>query len=69
MKHTLIELMFVAAGLVVTFVLTWGAAWAYPLGRETIWWVGAGVAVAVLIVNIRPLRAARAKDRAERGGA
>ncbi len=66
MRHTLIELLYVAAGLATAALITWAAAWAYPLGRETIRWVGAGAMIAVLIVNVPALRDARAKDRAER---
>ena len=33
MRHTLIELAWLSAALLAALGITWGAAWAYPLGR------------------------------------
>ncbi|WP_267397330.1 MULTISPECIES: hypothetical protein [unclassified Sphingomonas] len=61
--RTLIELFFLVAGLAVAVAMTAAAAWAYPLGREVIWWCGGAAMVAALVMSIAPLRRARALDR------
>jgi hypothetical protein len=62
-SRTAIELLHLAAGLVAAAAMTWAAAWAYPLGYETIWWCGAGAMAAAVLMSIGPLRRARAIDR------
>ena len=71
LSRTAIELLSIAAGLIVAVLMTWAAAWSYPLGREVIWWCGAGAMVATVLMGIGPLRRARAADRAgvKRAGA
>ena len=71
LSRTAIELLSIAAGLIVAALMTWAAAWSYPLGREVIWWCGAGAMVATVLMGIGPLRRARAADRAgvKRAGA
>lgn len=63
MSRTLVELLYIAAGLLAAVAMTWAAAWAYPLGRETIWWCGAAAMVATVLMGVGPLRRARAIDR------
>lgn len=58
-----IELLHLAAGLVVAALFTWAAAWAYPLGAEVIWWCGAGAAAATIAMGVGPLRRAYRIDR------
>jgi hypothetical protein len=59
-----IELFYLLLGLAVTYALTAGAAWSYPLGREVIWYCGAGAAAASMLMAIGPLRRAWRVDRA-----
>ena len=61
--RTLTEGLHLAAGLIVAVAMTYAAAWAYPLGREVIWWCGAGAMAATVLMGIGPLRRARAFDR------
>ncbi len=61
--RTLIELAHLAAGLMVTAVIAKTAAWAYPLGRDTIGWVGIACALAVVALAVNPVRRAWAIDR------
>ena len=61
--RTLIELAHLAVGLLATALIAGTAAWAYPLGRETIEWVGLGSAVVVVAMAINPVRRALAIDR------
>ncbi|MES2754148.1 MAG: hypothetical protein V4659_05740 [Pseudomonadota bacterium] len=64
MRHTLIELAHLAAGLIVVALLTWGAAWAYPLGAPEVRVIGGVAFVLVVLINVRAVREALAKDRA-----
>ncbi|WP_066476759.1 MULTISPECIES: hypothetical protein [unclassified Sphingomonas] len=64
-RHTLVELLHIAAGLVATVAITWASAWSYPLGRNDIWLVGSVAFVVVLLMGVRPVREALAKDRAK----
>jgi hypothetical protein len=61
--RTVVEALHIAAGLIAAVAMTWAAAWAYPLGRETIWWCGAAAMAATVLMGIGPLRRARAIDR------
>jgi hypothetical protein len=63
MARTMVELLYIAAGLLAAVAMTWAAAWAYPLGYETIWWCGGAAMVATILMGIGPLRRARAIDR------
>jgi len=65
-RNTLIELIHIAAGIAAAVVVTKLAAWAYPLGRETIWWVGAAMVVVVTVMGVRSLRRAVVLDNKER---
>ncbi len=68
MKRALVELLHLAAGLAATALIAKLSAWAYPLGRETIVAIGWIAAAVVVLMSIRPLLRALARDRAERGG-
>lgn len=61
--RTLIELLHLIVGLLAVAVVTETAAWAYPLGRVEIAWIGRIVAVGVLLWSIPLFRAAWARDR------
>ena len=61
-RHTLIELAWTGGGLLLALLFTWGAAWAYPLGRDAIWATGGVAMVVVVLINLAAIREARAKD-------
>ena len=64
----LVELSFIAAGLLVALVLGWLSAWSYPQGRDDIWlvtWVSMGV---IMLMGIGPVRDAVVEDRRRRDG-
>lgn len=63
MRHRLIELAHLIAGLLGVALVTELAAWAYPLGRVPIAWIGRIVAIGVLLWSIPLFRAAAIKDR------
>ena len=68
-RHTLIELGWLVGGMLLALAVTSGAAWAYPPGKDVIWTVGAVAMLVGVIINMRPLREAGARDRvAERAG-
>ena len=48
--RTIAEFCYMLASAGVTYLIAWGAAWAYPQGAATIWpigWVSVGVVVAL----------------------
>lgn len=63
--RTLIELAHLIVGLVAVALVTETAAWAYPLARYEITWLGRIVAVGVLLWSIPLFRAAWRRDRAQ----
>lgn len=63
-RHVLIELFHIAAGIALALVIARGVAWAVPLARHDVWGVTAIVVVAVVLMGLRPLAEARARDRA-----
>ena len=63
-SRTTMEILSIAAGLIAAVAMPWAAAWSYPLGREVIWWCGAGAMVATVVMGVGPLRRARIADRA-----
>lgn len=65
--RTLIELAHLVVGLLAVALVTETAAWAYPLGRSEIAWIGRIIAIGVLLWSIPQFRAAWAKDRAADG--
>lgn len=64
MRRTLVELFFLALGLLAGFALTWACAWSYPLGAEVIWACGGLAMLASVLMDVRPLRRAWLADRA-----
>ncbi len=62
-RRTIIEVLHIAAGLVVALTMTWAAAWSYPLGFEVIWWCGAAAMLATVAMGLGPLRRAWAEDK------
>ncbi|MBZ6380609.1 hypothetical protein [Sphingomonas sanguinis] len=60
------ELFYIGLGLMAALVMTWAAAWAYPLARTEIWWCGAAAAVATVAMGVGPLHRARIADRMAR---
>ncbi|MBX9797316.1 hypothetical protein [Sphingomonas sp.] len=68
-RNVLIELMHMAAGIVLALAMAWGASWAVPLARGDIWLVVAFVIAAILLMGVEPLRhAAEADQRAMGAG-
>ncbi|HET9510220.1 MAG TPA: hypothetical protein VFO80_03640 [Sphingomonas sp.] len=63
LKHTAVELFFVAAGLAATLAIVTVAAWAYPLARREIEVSGWVIAVIILLIGIGPIRRAWRQDR------
>ena len=53
------ELFYIGLGLMAALVMTWAAAWAYPLGRVEIWWCGLGAAVATVAIRAVARRSVR----------
>jgi hypothetical protein len=62
--RTIAEFFYIVVSTVGTFGVTWAAAWGYPQGREVIWPVGLGSMLIVVVMGIKPLMLAWAKDRA-----
>ena len=58
-----VEILHILIGLAAAIALTIAAAWAYPLGREAIWWCGRAAMVATVLMGIGPLRRAWRQDR------
>ncbi|MFM9829060.1 MAG: hypothetical protein ACKVOB_10030 [Sphingomonas sp.] len=66
MRHILVELMHIAAGVIVALVMAKGAAWAVPLAAREIWII-AYVSVAFIGgMGLKPL--AEAWRRAHAAG-
>ena len=65
MRRTRIELFFMAAGLLVAYLLTRVCAWSYPLGAHVVWWCGSAAMVATVLMGLGPLRRAWRADMAE----
>ncbi|OQW45391.1 MAG: hypothetical protein A4S12_12840 [Proteobacteria bacterium SG_bin5] len=62
-RHVAIELLHIAAGIALALLMAWGAAWAVPLARHDIWTVAAFAVVAILLLGLRQLARAHARDR------
>jgi len=62
--RVVVELLHIVGGLAAAIVLTAGAAWSYPMGREIIWACGGAAMVATVAMGVTPLRRAVAEDRA-----
>jgi hypothetical protein len=67
-KHLLIELLYLASGLIGAATIAWLAAWAVPNVGDTIWMVAYVAMLIIAFMAIRPLRLAwRADRQADRG--
>jgi len=62
-KHTLVELLHLASGLVGAALIAWLAAWAVPNVEDTIWAVAYIAMLIVVFMAVRPLRLAWRADR------
>jgi hypothetical protein len=62
--RTIAEFFYIVVSAVGTFGVTWAAVWGYPQGGDVIWPVGLTSMVIVLLMGIKPLMLAWAKDRA-----
>ena len=62
----LIELLHLVVGLIVIRLVAALAAWSVPIARGSIWWVSWILTVLVILLSIRPILAARERDRAGR---
>ena len=65
-RRTAIELLHLAAGVVVTAAMFRAAAWAYPPADADFRWVGGATLAAVMAMGVRPLRGAWRADHEER---
>ncbi len=61
-RHTLIELVWMIGALLLALLFTWGAAWAYPLGKDAIWATGGVAMIVVVLMNVATIRDARKRD-------
>lgn len=66
-RRTVIELLHIAAGVVLALVMAWAMAWAVPLAKLDIWAVDIVSIVIILIMGVQPVREAMAADKAAGG--
>lgn len=63
-NRVVVELLYVASGVLAALAIGWAAAWAYPVGRANIWLVTYVSAAVVVLLGIRPvLRAIRGETK------
>lgn len=60
-----VEGLHMLTGLVVTAAIFAAAAWSYPQGARTIWWIGVATMTAVLAMSIAALRRAARGEPSE----
>ena len=58
-----VEGLHMLTGLAVTAVIFAAAAWSYPQGAPTIWWIGVATMGIVLAMSLAALRRAANQDR------
>ena len=58
MKHFLIELLYLGAGLVGAAAIAWLAAWSVPNVADKIWTVAYAAMLIIALMALRPLRLA-----------
>jgi membrane protein YdbS with pleckstrin-like domain len=68
MWRTLIETLWVVAGLIGAVVFASLATWSVPPARDSIWGVAAVAMVVLVSMGIGPIRRAWALDRAAQDG-
>ena len=70
--RTIAEFCYMVASAVVTWFVTWAAAWGYPQGADTIWPIGWLSIAAVVALGFKPFwdswRADRMRARRETDG-
>jgi len=66
MWRTLIEALWVVAGLIGAVVFASLATWSVPPARDSIWAVAYVSMMVLVLMGIRPIRLAVARDRAAR---
>ncbi|WP_277970879.1 hypothetical protein [Sphingomonas echinoides] len=64
--RTLIEVLWIVAGLIGAAVFASLATWSVPSARDSIWGVAYVSMFVLVLMGIGPLRLARARDRAGR---
>jgi predicted membrane channel-forming protein YqfA (hemolysin III family) len=69
MWRTLIEALWIVAGLIGAAVFASLATWSVPSSRDSIWGVAYVSMVVLVLMGISPIRQALARDRASRGDA
>jgi hypothetical protein len=62
--RTIAEFIYIVVSAVGTYGVTWAAAWGYPQGGDVIWPVGLISMTIVILMGVKPLMLAWAKDRA-----
>ena len=65
-RRTLVELLHLVFGLIAIHVVAGLAAWSVPIARGSIAWVSWILTAVVVVLSLRPILAARARDRAGR---
>ena len=68
MWRTLIEVLWIVAGVIGAAVFAALATWSVPAARGSIWGVAYGSMVVLVLMGVGPVRQAWARDRAARGG-
>ncbi len=68
MWRTLIEVLWIVAGLIGAAVFAWLATWSVPAARVSIWGVAYVSMLVLVLMGIGPIRQAWARDRVARGG-
>lgn len=66
-RRTLIELLHIAAGVIGTAVIAYGAVWALPHAASPIWEVACGMMAVIVLMGLPSLRLAWRADLARRG--
>ena len=61
--RTIAEFCYMLASAAVTWFITWGAAWSYPHGADTIWLVGWASVAIVAALGFKPFWESWAADR------
>lgn len=67
--RVLVEILHVAAGLMMAVLIGWLTAWSYPPGRDDAWLVTYVAMVAIVAMGVGPLRRVWEGDRAARAPA
>jgi hypothetical protein len=63
--RVIVELGYVAAGILAAYGIGAAAAWSYPVGRANVWLVTYASIGVVVLLGIRPVMRAMRGDRHE----